>query len=645
MIGHSLATRSGVRAGKRSYPAFRQSLRLFSTPSGQRGNSAVNGKGLKSNGVGEVSSIKAAEKEVKKSRRYLLLLGAAGGGAALVYLKPKAIFDTLETLPIYSTLGFKSRATDETTTAAVDAQLQSKPTTALYNEDPEGTAVREAAATDSDETPSTVEEDTRSSFVTTSEESSTSTSSKPEEASPTENELYSTSEKSSSTFNPKPEKESPTENELYSTSQSEPKSSGDPMGVEKPDDDVRQEVTTTSLQEEKGGAPETGKTTLDSETKAAMKPQDTTFCQGLEMGMLRDLEKLDAPALRYRIAQLVVEMQERTKWESLRWHETMKRLESDMADHYGSLTALQKESLLAEKEEALAKERALHDKLFEEALSQRAEELKAVLNEEFIKQLQAKQYQVMTQYERAYEDKLAEKSQEMSKVMADEVEKIEQRVAYESESRREEIKSILSRLETLQRVVDSQGEADSESSNVHAIAAATLGLCERLDSRQSAGKEIEALNRIGEKDELLKSILRSIPKERATSGCPTTYELTQRFNQVRNEGRRAAFVPENNTGLLGQTTGLILSWLAIPRKGLVEGETAEVLLARAQFRVDRGDLQAAIGELSALKGLPRVTVSDWVEDAKSRLALDQTVRVLRAHSALLSSNQSQRSVR
>ncbi len=49
----------------------------------------MNGKGLKSNGVGEVSSIKAAEKEVKKSRRYLLLLGAAGGGAALVYLKPK----------------------------------------------------------------------------------------------------------------------------------------------------------------------------------------------------------------------------------------------------------------------------------------------------------------------------------------------------------------------------------------------------------------------------------------------------------------------------------------------------------------------------------------------------------------------------
>ncbi len=66
---------------------------------------------------------------------------------------------------------------------------------------------------------------------------------------------------------------------------------------------------------------------------------------------------------------------------------------------------------------------------------------------------QAKQYQVMTQYERAYEDKLAEKSQEMSKVMADEVEKIEQRVAYESESRREEIKSILSRLETLQVII------------------------------------------------------------------------------------------------------------------------------------------------------------------------------------------------
>ncbi len=52
-----------------------------------------NGKGLKSSGGvsdgGEISSIQAAEKEVKKSRRYLVLLGGIVGGAALVYLKPK----------------------------------------------------------------------------------------------------------------------------------------------------------------------------------------------------------------------------------------------------------------------------------------------------------------------------------------------------------------------------------------------------------------------------------------------------------------------------------------------------------------------------------------------------------------------------
>ncbi len=104
----------------------------------------------------------------------------------------------------------------------------------------------------------------------------------------------------------------------------------------------------------------------------------------------------------------------------------------------------------------------------------------------------------MTECERAYEDKLAEESQEILKTMEDEVEKIEQRVAVEVESRRGEIISILSRLEALQvikktaslkyrvtcyvfnvpcilqHVIDSQGEADNESSNVHAIAAATL---------------------------------------------------------------------------------------------------------------------------------------------------------------------------
>ncbi len=102
----------------------------------------------------------------------------------------------------------------------------------------------------------------------------------------------------------------------------------------------------------------------------------------------------------------------------------------------------------------------------------------------------------MTECERAYEDKLAEESQEILKAMEDEVEKIEQRVAVEVESRRGEIISILSRLEALQvikkngvfevtcyvfnvpcilqHVIDSQGEADNESLNVHAIAAATL---------------------------------------------------------------------------------------------------------------------------------------------------------------------------
>ncbi len=68
------------------------------------------------------------------------------------------------------------------------------------------------------------------------------------------------------------------------------------------------------------GAPETGESAVNSAVKDVMQ-QGTDFRQELEKGMLRDLEELDAPALRYRIAQLVAEMQERTKWESLRWHE------------------------------------------------------------------------------------------------------------------------------------------------------------------------------------------------------------------------------------------------------------------------------------------------------------------------------------
>ncbi len=68
-------------------------------------------------------------------------------------------------------------------------------------------------------------------------------------------------------------------------------------------------------------APKTGKAAVDSASKAVIQQNTDDFRQELEKGMLRDLDKLDAPSLRFRIAQLVAEMQERTKWESIRWHE------------------------------------------------------------------------------------------------------------------------------------------------------------------------------------------------------------------------------------------------------------------------------------------------------------------------------------
>ncbi len=152
----------------------------------------------------------------------------------------------LETLPFYSALGLKPRMTDETPTAAVGVQSQSKATTTLYDEDPEGSAMRTEAATDS-ETPSTVEDAQPSS--TTSEESSL-TSPYPEvseEESPTENELQSTRETLSSlASHPKPEEESPTENVLFSTNQSATES-GDDLMEAKPDDNARRVEEEVSL--------------------------------------------------------------------------------------------------------------------------------------------------------------------------------------------------------------------------------------------------------------------------------------------------------------------------------------------------------------------------------------------------------------
>jgi mitofilin len=75
--------------------------------------------------------------------------------------------------------------------------------------------------------------------------------------------------------------------------------------------------------------------------------------------------------------------------------------------------------------------------------------------------------------------------------------------------------------------------------------------------------------------------------------------------------------------------------MLMPPKGPIEGTDAEAIFSRAHFALQAGDLNTAVTELNELRGLPRQVVSDWIDAAKTRLAVEQTVCVIKAHVTLL----------
>lgn len=114
-------------------------------------------------------------------------------------------------------------------------------------------------------------------------------------------------------------------------------------------------------------------------------------------------------------------------------------------------------------------------------------------------------------------------------------------------------------------------------------------------------------------------------------------QLQERFKVVKSVGHRAALVPENS-GIIGQAFGTALSLLMIPPGGPVEGTDTDAVLSRAEFALKAGDIEKAIVEMKGLSGIPAQVSQDWIAAAESRLEVEQTAKVVKAHVALLAAS-------
>ena len=116
----------------------------------------------------------------------------------------------------------------------------------------------------------------------------------------------------------------------------------------------------------------------------------------------------------------------------------------------------------------------------------------------------------------------------------------------------------------------------------------------------------------------------------AATGIPTREMLGDRFAALAGEIMRAAAAPSGGSWI--SRTLARLSGLVTVRRigGDVAGDSTEAIVARAEARLESGDLAAAVGEVAALEGAPAEVAASWLAEARARIQADDALAALDA---------------
>ena len=117
----------------------------------------------------------------------------------------------------------------------------------------------------------------------------------------------------------------------------------------------------------------------------------------------------------------------------------------------------------------------------------------------------------------------------------------------------------------------------------------------------------------------------------AARGIPGRAALQQSFRATAVEVARAAVAPEGD-GWLDQTIARLSQVITIRRTadGGADDTSATGLLARAEGRMEAGDLAGAVAALGKLKGAPAKAAAGWLSDANRRLEAERILAALGA---------------
>ncbi|KAG6614665.1 mitochondrion protein [Phytophthora cinnamomi] len=366
---------------------------------------------------------------------------------------------------------------------------------------------------------------------------------------------------------------------------------------------------------------------------SSLKAESDAAAAEMDKQYLKGLNELDANTLAIRVAQLATEMKHRSKWEAVRLLESLRHMEEDAQKK--STEVLRRQDELHK--ELLARELRLQQELISRQSREEMDALKKQYTDDLARNVSQQRASLLSELQRTFARESKAIEERYVKQLQNATDKMEKTLAEEREQRVRELENYRSELRALGTVLDSSSTYEAFSHRVHKASMAALALSDRVEAAAPLRSEIRALREAARNDPFIEAAVKSLPQDVIEQGAPSVGQLQERFKVVKSVGHRAALVPENS-GIIGQAFGTALSLMMIPPGGPVEGTDTDAVLSRAEFALKAGDIEEAIAEMKGLSGIPAQVSQDWIAAAESRLAVEQTAKVVKAHVALLAAS-------
>ncbi len=190
----------------------------------------------------------------------------------------------------------------------------------------------------------------------------------------------------------------------------------------------------------------------------------------------------------------------------------------------------------------------------------------------------------------------------------------------------ETIASLKGMLEGVQSDLSSLGETVQQTSVTKNDVLATAMLFGLGQFRDSLGREapfqqdLAMMNKFfGSDPELAESLSRLSPY--AEKGLMTKKALSDQFTGLATDIVKAK-IDGQDLSLKEKVLSRLDNAVSVRKQGEVQGEDTKAIVARAQYHIDKGNMNQAVKELESLNGNAANVATPWINNAKGRLTAD-----------------------